>query len=125
MAYEADLGNGQTMYLEQQGEQTSIRVHGGGQSQGSGFHTGQWKAQPRLLKVGQELVLELQGASQMYYGLQNGQLHSLDSAPSLDGAEEVALKDVPDGSDKGAMKPMEPMKGMEPMKPMEPMKKMD
>ncbi|ULH16365.1 hypothetical protein MF271_07180 [Deinococcus sp. KNUC1210] len=125
MAYEADLGNGQTLYLEQQGEQTTIRVHGGGQSQGSGVQTGQWKGQPRLLKLGEGLVLELQGTSQVYYGLQDGQLHSLDSAPSLDGAEEVVLKDVPDGSDKGAMRPMEPMKDMEPMKPMEPMKKMD
>ena len=125
MAYQADLGNGQTLFLEQQGEQTKVRVYDSGQSQGAGFQTGEWKEKPRLLRLKSELVLELSGSEKVYYGLQNGQVRSLDAAPGLDGAEDVTLKEVPDGSDEGAMKPMEPMKpmkGMEPMKPMEPLK---
>ncbi|WP_425146853.1 hypothetical protein [Deinococcus sp.] len=120
MAYQADIGNGQTLFIEAQGGTTQLRVYGGGQSQGVGVQTGAGQHKPRLLKLNGELVLELGGSS--YYGISQGQLHSLDAAPGLDGAQEVELEAVPDGIGQGAMKPMEPMKGLEPMEPMKPMK---
>ena len=54
----------------------------------------------------------------MYYRLEGSQLHSLDEAPALEGAEQIGLKEVPDGSDDSKMKPMEKMEPMKPMKPM-------
>ena len=59
MAYQTELDSGQTIFLEQQGEQTSVQVHGGGQSQGSGFQTGAWKNPPRLYRVGGGVLLEI------------------------------------------------------------------
>ena len=116
MAYQADIGSGQTLYIEQQGQQTTLRVSGDGQRQGVGVQTGAAKAPPRLLKLNGDLLLELGGP--VYYAVGGGQLRSLESPPSLDGAEEVALNEVPDGSDEGVMKPMEPIKPLEPMKPL-------
>lgn len=121
MAYQSDLGNGQTVFIEQQGEQTSVQVHGDGQSQGSGFHTGHWTQPPRLYRSGDGLVLELRADETTYHRLNGTQVQSLGHAPDLNGAEPVELREVKDGSDDSAMKPMEKMKPMEPMKPMKPM----
>ncbi len=118
MAYQSDLGNGQRVFIEQQGEQTKVQLHGEGQSQGSGFHTGAWTQPPRLYRSGDGLVLELRGDETTYHSLNGTQMKSLGSAPDLHGAEQVELHEVKDGSDSEAMKPMEPMAPMKPMKPM-------
>ncbi|WP_407541142.1 hypothetical protein Q0M94_07060 [Deinococcus radiomollis] len=121
MAYRTELGSGQTIFLEQQGEQTSVQVHSGTQSQGSSFQTGVWKNPPRLYRADGGLLLEIRAEPAVYYRLEGSQLHSLGEAPALEGAEQIELKEVLDGSDDHRMKPMEKM---EPMKPMDPMKPM-
>ena len=115
MAYRTELESGQTIFLEQQGEQSTVRVHGTGQSQSSGFHTGTWQQPPRLYRSQERLFLELRAEPPVYYSLEGGQLQSLKDAPLLGEAEEIGLKEVPDGSDDNGMKPMEKM---DPMKPM-------
>ncbi|WP_407569375.1 hypothetical protein [Deinococcus altitudinis] len=118
MAYQTELDGGQTIFLEQQGEQTSVQVHGNGQRQGSSVQTGAWKSPPRLYRVDGGVLLEIQAEPAVYYRLEGGQLHSLDEAPALGEAEQIDLKEVPDGSDDSKMKPMEKMEPMKPMKPM-------
>ena len=118
MAYQTELGSRQTIFLEQQGEQTSVQIHGDHQSQGSGFQTGVWKNPPRLYRVGGGLLLEIRAEPAVYYRLEGNQLHALNEAPVLEGAEQIELKEVPDGEGDSRMKPMEKMKPMKPMKPM-------
>jgi len=115
MAYQSSLSDGRTIFIEQRGEQTSVQLHGDGQSQGSGFHTGAWTQPPRLYRSGDGLVLELQADETTYHRLNGTQLQSLGSTPDLQGAEQVDLREVKDGSDPEAMTPMEPMKPMKPM----------
>ena len=124
MAYRTELGSGQTIFLEQQGEQTSVQVHGDGQSQSSRFRTGAWQHPPRLYRVNGRLLLELRAEPLVYYALEEGGLHSLNEAPTLEGAEQLGLNEVPDGSGDVELKPAElkPMEKMEPMAPMKPLK---
>ena len=117
MAYRAELEAGRTLTLEQQDQQTLIRVEGGGQSQSAGFQTGAWRQPPRLFRTDAGLLIEIRADPVVYYRLEGDQLHSLDTAPALEGARETGLHEAPDGETK-------PMKGLEPMKPMKPMKPM-
>ena len=127
MAYEAEVHGswaghgGQTLSVEQRGEQTLIGVRSGSQRQSASVQTGPWQEAPRLYRLDDRAVLELRAGGKVYYAVQGGGLHSLDSAPDLSGAETVEWREVPDGQDQGEMKPMEPMKPMAPMKPMKPM----
>lgn len=130
MAYEAEVrgseaGHGsQTLSVEQRGEQTLIGVRTGGQRQSVGVQTGRWQEPPRLYRLEDRAVLELRAGKTVYYAVQGGGLHSLDSAPDLSGAETLSWHEVPDGQDQGEMKAVEPMKSVAPMKPMKPMKPM-
>ncbi|CAM3819025.1 hypothetical protein, partial [Deinococcus frigens] len=119
MAYQAKLKGGQTVVLENQGDQTVIRVSSGGQRQSSSATTGAWKESPTLFQTDDGAVVEVHtGDGSVYFQLGQGQLHSLDQAPPLEGARHLELEDVADGTGQSEMKPMTPMKPLKPMQPM-------
>jgi len=122
MALKAELQAGQTLHLEQQGEQTLIQLQGGNQRQRALVRTGAWRSAPKLYQADEGSVLELHADQPVFYAFDEGQLHSLTTVPELAGEQVIEWQDVPDGTaDEGGlepMKPMEPMKAMEPMKPM-------
>ncbi|MFK7600876.1 hypothetical protein ACI3L1_01555 [Deinococcus sp. SM5_A1] len=58
------------------------------------------------------------GDGSVYFQIENGQLHSLNEAPSLEEAEYLELEEVADGTGQSEMKPMTPMQPIKPLKPM-------
>ncbi|WP_420596997.1 hypothetical protein [Deinococcus sp.] len=115
MAYQGNLKNGQTIVLENQDDQTIIRVHSSGQSQGSSLTTGQWSAVPLLWQLGERVVIEIRfGEGSSYCTLEGGRLESLNDRPQVEEehATPIDLKEVADGTGKSEMEPMEPMKPM-------------
>ena len=118
MAYQGKLKDGQTIILENQDDQTIIRVNSSGQSQSSSLTTGQWSAVPLLWQMGQSVVMEIKfGEGSSYCTLEGGRLESLNERPQVEEekATPIDLKEVDDGTGKSEM---EPIKEMEPMKPM-------
>ena len=110
MAHQATLQTGQILHVEQQGEQTLIRVQREGQAQRTSLQTGPWQAAPRLYRTALADVLELRVQAPIFYAVQDGQLQSLDTAPELAGAEQTEFAQVPDEGAEGGIKPMEGMK---------------
>lgn len=108
MAYQAKLGDGATVTVENQGEQTQIQVWRGGQSQGSGLTTGTWHGPPTLWRTSEGAVLEVEGQGKTYVEISRQGVRSLEHVPALSGAEKISLSEVEDGGGSG-MKPLEPM----------------
>jgi hypothetical protein len=118
MAYQGTLGDGATVTVENEGEQTQIQVYHGGQSQGSGLMTGTWQGPPTLWQTSEGAVLEIEGQGKTYVEISRHGVRSLEQTPELSGAEKISLSEVEDG---GGMKPVSPMKPMEPMPPLKPL----
>lgn len=129
MAYQFNLGSGQQLFVQQQGEQTAIALYAGSagqqQQQQSTVTTGQWQEPPALFRTGAGFVLRLegrQGRTVVQIQANGLQVVSAATVPNLADADTVAGQKVVDaaGSQAGQagfeMKPMQPM---EPMKPMQ------
>ena len=127
MSYTYKRQDGQTLLVDQDGDQTRLALsHDGSsqqQSQGTAFDTGAWSDSPKLFKARQDLILRLETkGGARFIRVQGDDIQLLDNEPDLGQAEPLNL----DESDQPAgMKPMKPMEPMKPMKPMEPMKPMN
>ncbi len=134
MAYQFNLGSGQQIVVQQQGEQTAIGLssHGAGQQQQqqSTVTTGQWQEPPMLFQTGGGFVLRLvgsQGTTVVQIEASGLQLLSSAAVPNLADAAAVPGQEVADaaglqvGQARFDMEPMQPMKPMPPMEPMKPM----
>ncbi len=116
MAYQGKLSGGQIIVLENNGDQTTIRLNADGQHQSSSASTGKWKAQPTVFQVDGGAVIEIKTEDEaVFYQVRGGQLQSLDHQPDLANAQTIDLEEVDDGTGHSEMKPMEPMKPMKPM----------
>lgn len=94
------------------------------QSQANGFETGIWQTPPVLFQTTTGLVIRIEAAGRQFFiQIQGGAMQLLTTAPSLAGADVVALQQV-DTGDHSHPEPMEPMQPMEPMEPMKPMESM-
>lgn len=120
MAYQGELGDGATVTVENEGEQTRIQVRQGGQSQSSSLSTGTWQGTPTLWQTSEGAVLEVEGREKTYVEISRQGVRSLERAPELSGARKIDLSEAEDG-DGSRTKPMTPMQPMEPMKPMKPL----
>ncbi|OLV16175.1 hypothetical protein BOO71_0012646 [Deinococcus marmoris] len=113
------MKGGQTIVLENQGDQTTIGISGDGQRQSSGVTTGVWTIAPTLFQTESGAVVEIHtGDGSVYFQIENGQLHSLNEIPSLEEARYIELDEVADGMGQSEIKPMTPMQPMKPLKPM-------
>ena len=67
MAYTYDLGNGQRLLLENDGDDTQVALSSGDsgqrQNQSTGFNTGEWSKPPELFRTGDDIVLRLESKS--------------------------------------------------------------
>jgi hypothetical protein len=124
MAYACDIGNGQRLLVQNDGDNTQVALSSGDsgqkQNQSTSFTTGEWSKPPELFRTRGNLVLRLEGKNGVQFiGIRGDQIESIRSDPKLENAEKLTLKE---SNEKIAqMKPMKPMKPMEPMKPMKPM----
>jgi hypothetical protein len=127
MAYSCDIGNGQRLLVQNDGDNTQVALSSGDsgqqQNQSTGFTTGEWSKPPELFRTRENLVLHVEGKNGVQFiGIHGDQIESLRSEPKLDNAEKLTLKES--NEQIARMKPMKPMEPMKPMKPMEPMKPM-
>ncbi|MDJ0554424.1 MAG: zinc-ribbon domain-containing protein [Microcoleaceae cyanobacterium MO_207.B10] len=128
MAYKCELGNGQQVYIDNQGMQTVVTLASGGigqqQQASTSLQTGKWNVPPTLFKTASGVILRIESEQgQSFVQLQAGGISTISGAPSLSNAEVLSLQQVEATPSQG-MAPMEPMKPMEPMQPMEPMEPM-
>jgi hypothetical protein len=118
MAYSCDIGNGQRLLVQNDGDNTEVALSSGDsgqkQNQGSGFTTGEWSKPPELFRTREDLVLRLEGKNGVrFIGIHGDQIESMRSEPKLENAEKMTLKESNENI--ARMKPMEPMKPMKPM----------
>ena len=118
MAYAHDLGNGQQLLVENDGDNTQVALSSGDsgqkQNQSTGFSTGKWSKAPELFRSSENLVLRLESKSGVkVISIHGNQIESMRSEPDLKNAEKLTLKESDENIAK--MKPMEPMKPMKPM----------
>jgi hypothetical protein len=121
MTYVCDIGNGQHLLVENDGDDTQVALSSGDsgqqQNQSTGFDTGKWSKPPELFRTSENLVLRLEGKSGVkFIGVHGNQIESMRNEPDLKNAENLTLKESNENI--ARMKPMEPMSPMEPMKPM-------
>jgi hypothetical protein len=121
MAYACDIGNGQRLLVQNDGDNTQVALSSGDsgqkQNQSTGFTTGEWSKPPELFRTREKLVLRLEGKNGVQFiGVHGDQIESMRSEPKLENAEKMALKESNE-----SIARMKPMKPMEPMKPMKPM----
>ena len=124
MSYSHDLGNGQRLLVQNDGDKTQLALSSGDsgqqQSQSTAFNTGRWSKPPELFRTAEHLILRLESKSAVeFIGVQGNQIKSMQREPDLKDAQRLALEE----SDEN-IEPMKPMERMEPMKPMEPMRPM-
>jgi hypothetical protein len=124
MAYACDIGNGQRLLVQNDGDNTQVAVSSGDsgqkQNQSTGFTTGEWSKPPELFRTHENLILRVEGKNGVHFiGIHGNQIESMRSEPKLEHAEKLTLKESNENI--GRMKPMEPMKPMKPMEPMKPM----
>ena len=117
MAYTANLTGNQQLTIALLGHQTTINLvsssPGQQQSQSNSFTTGSWKTPPKLYQTGMGFVIEINSDRDSYFILIRGNSISTISAPNLNNATQVDLKNTPDPpSNPGNVnfEPMQPMK---------------
>jgi zinc-ribbon domain len=116
ITYGCDLGTGQRLWLDNQGEQTRVTLasSGAGQQQQStqGVQTGRWVAQPEAFQTAGGIVVKLQTVSgTLFLQIQSGQIGLIDAGAveAGFGARPILLQAVPAEVHPPAMQPMSPM----------------
>jgi hypothetical protein len=118
MVYACDIGNGQRLLVQNDGDNTQVALSSGDsgqkQNQSTSFTTGEWSKPPELFRTRENLVLRVQGKNAVQFiGVHGDQIESMRSEPKLENAEKMTLKESNESI--ARMKPMKPMKPMEPM----------
>src|SRR5580693_10067975 len=97
MAYTCDIGNGQRLLVQNDGDNTQVALSSGDsgqkQNQSTGFTTGEWSKPPELFRNRENLVLRLEGKKGVQFVSVHG--HQIESSgePDLKNAEKLALKE--------------------------------
>ncbi len=114
MGYVGQLGAGQSLQIQQQGDQTAIALltAGSGQQQQQQIviNTGVWQLPPTLFKLPMGFVLRLETAQgQQFVQIHGTGMQTLASPPNWMGAEVLPLQPAPDLPSMGTMQPMQPL----------------
>ncbi len=118
MAIYSEIGAGQRLYLENQGDRTIVTLasSGAGQQQQAttGFQTGAWTAEPQIYQTSSGIIVTVIAASgNNTIQIQGTSARLLTEAPTLISA--TRLPSIEAGEVSGGP-------SMEPMKPMQPLK---
>jgi hypothetical protein len=124
MAYQCELGSGQSVYLDQQGTQTTVTTHsrGPGQQQQASqtFQTGLWTAPPELFQTPQGVVIRLSTAQGAYFlQIRGNSLQVMSDVPFCSSSQQMQVQHIASPS---VSPPIPAMQPLPPMKPMQPMK---
>ncbi len=111
MAFQCDLGNGQSLYLDNQNDKTLITLasHSQGQQQqsSSSFITGLWKTPPQVYRVNNNIRIKINTAVQEYiFAVVNNGI-ALVTDDEANQAQSIPLQPA---QDMPKMQPMQPLK---------------
>jgi hypothetical protein len=123
MTYLADLGNGQSLRIENVGAQTVLALMaqsaGQQQSQQMSLASGEWSTAPMLFKTPMGLILQIESSTQrVFVQIQANGIHLLRDTPLLMGAEAIPLRETSDSRSTTEFS----MPSIPPMPPMEPLR---
>jgi hypothetical protein len=126
MNLKTKLKTGQEILLQNDGDQTHIQLQSGDdssrESQGTSFKTGKWAKAPSLFTTKEGAVLQVETDKEpVFFAIGKNSIDHLDTAPDLDGADKVELKETDEAPTSVDIKPMAPMKPMKPMEPLKPL----
>jgi len=119
MAYTANLTSNQQLTITLQGNQTNISLvsssPGQQQSQNSSFTTGNWQTPPKLYRIGAGFAIAINSQRGSQFILIQGNSISTTSAPDLNNASQIDLKETSDppynpNNINVDFEPMQPMK---------------
>jgi hypothetical protein len=116
MAYKCELGTGQKIYLDNQGNQTVITSifssPGQQQQSSSSFSTGKWTSIPEVFHTSQGIFVKINSIEGEYYvQVQGSSLSVMSGTPYLNNCQQMQMQQV----DSIPTSPMPPMKPMKPM----------
>src|SRR6202035_3219430 len=99
MTYTYDLGNGQRLLVENDGDDTQVALSSGDsgqqQNQSTSFNTGKWSKPPELFRTTDDLVLHLESKSGVQFiSVQCNKIESSRNEPDLKNAEKLTLKEA-------------------------------
>ena len=97
MTYAYDLGNGQRLLVQNEGDDTQVASSssdsGQQQNQSTGFNTGGWSKPPELFRTSDNLVLRIESKSGLkFISIHGTRIESLSSEADLKNAERLTLK---------------------------------
>jgi ribosomal protein S27AE len=120
MVYLCKLGEGQTVYLEEQNDSTivtTVRVDLGQQQQSkSSFATGEWIASPEMYHTPHGIILKLNTAQgQHYIEIQKNDCTLLSEHPNDSNYRQIPIEQVA-SIPSPSTQTMQPMKSMQPMR---------
>jgi hypothetical protein len=112
MTYAHDLGNGQQLLVQNEGDETQVATNSGEsgqqQNQSTGFSTGEWSKPPELFRISEKLVLRIESKSgPKFISIHGNEIESMGGEPKLENAKKLTLNESNEPISR--MKPMEPM----------------
>jgi hypothetical protein len=123
MSYVCELATGQTLYLENLGNQTLVTLSssssGQQQQASSGYQTGTWTTPPQVNQTSRGVVVKITTATGEYNILIQGSSMSI-TKETVSSEQDEPLPIKP--TEKKPVSSMKPMQPMQPMKPMQPLK---
>jgi|ERR1700722_7184274 hypothetical protein len=98
MTYAHDLGNGQRLLVQNEGNDTQVALSSGDsgqqQNQSTGFSTGEWSKPPELFRISEKLVLRIESKSgPKFISIHSNQIESMGGEPKLENAEKLILNE--------------------------------
>lgn len=131
MAYLCELSTGQTIYLENRGNQTIVTTisQGAGQQQqaSSGVQTGEWISAPQVFRTSHGVIIKINTASgEHFIQIQGSSMGIMSQSPSLSSSQQIQVQPTANTptTSMPSMPSMQPMQPMTPMTPMTPMESM-
>jgi hypothetical protein len=123
MVYLCDLGSGQSIYLDNQGAQTTITTlsssPGQQQQASSSLQTGAWVAPPQLFRTSTGVVLKIFTAhGDRFIQIQGSTMHAIDDVTIVGSAQQMQMQQV-GSAPPSSIPPIPLMQPMQPMKPMQ------
>ena len=120
MAYQCELGNGQTIFLDNQGDQTIVTIAakstGQQQQSSSSFSTGTWISPPEIYQTAGSLIIKIKtDRGESHISIQGNSTNITTTTPPLNHSQRLSMAQI-SSQTVSSFTPMQPMQPMEPMK---------
>ena len=120
MAYQCELENGQTIFLDNQGNQTIVTIAtksiGQQQQSSSSFSTGTWISPPEIYQTLGSLIIKIKAdRGESIISIQGSNINVTTTTPPLKDSQRLCITQV-SSQTASSFTPMQPMQPMQPMK---------